>query len=239
MSITGERDGPPMKVGVALADISTGMFAANAILAALLARERIEEGQHIDMALLDSQVALLGISGSSYLCSDEVPQRWGNAHSSIVPYQAFQAADDYLILAIGNDGQWQRFCIAAGVESWASDERFATNVQRVAHRDLLLPLLEDLFRQNTVTQWVELCTDVDVPCGPVNTLDKVFSDPQVLAREMLVEMPHSTAETVRLAGTPMNLSQTPTQKKFLGIGLPLMTRRLHNCVGIKPFEPKT
>ena len=214
MSITGERDGAPMKVGVALADIATGMFAGNAILAALLARERIGKGQHIDMALLDSQVALLGNSGSSYLCSGEVTQRWGNAHPSIVPYQAFQAADDYLILAIANDGQWRRFCIAAGVKSWADDERFATNPQRVAHRDLLLPLLQDLFRQKTITEWVQLCADADVPCGPVNTLDKVFADPQVLARGMLVEMPHSTAETVRLAGTPINLSETPTQMRL-------------------------
>ena len=138
-----------MKVGVAIVDVASALFACNAILAALLARGRTNEGQHIDIALLDSQIALLANVGSNYLCSGEVPGRWGNTHSSIVPYQAFQAMDDYLILAIGNDGQWERFCAAAGVSAWAADERFATNPQRVAHRAVLIPMLEELFRQKT------------------------------------------------------------------------------------------
>ena len=214
MSITGERDGQPMKVGVAIVDIATALFACNTILAALFARERRGEGQHLDISLLDSQIALLGNVGSNYLCSGEVPQRWSNAHANIVPYQAFQTADDYLILAIGNDGQWGRFCTAAGVPAWGTDARFATNPQRVAHREALIRLLADLFRQKTVAEWLQLCADADVPAGPVNTLDKVFADPQALARGMLVEMPHPTAGTVRLAGTPLNLSTTPTQMRM-------------------------
>lgn len=214
MSITGERDGTPMKVGVAIVDVASALFACNAILAALLARGRTGEGQHIDIALLDSQIALLANVGSNYLCSAEVPERWGNAHASIVPYQAFQAKDDYLILAIGNDGQWERFCAAAGVGAWAADERFATNPQRVAHRSVLIPMLEGLFRQKPVAEWLKRCVDADVPAGPVNALDKVFADPQTLARGMRVEMPHPTAETVQLAGTPLNLSRTPTQMRM-------------------------
>jgi len=214
MSITGERDGTPMKVGMAIVDVATALFACNAILAALFARERIGVGQHIDMALLDSQIAILANVGSNYLCSGEVPGRWGNTHANIVPYQAFQAADDYLILAIGNDGQWERFCTAAGVSVWSADERFATNQLRVANREVLVPMLEDLFYQKTVAEWLQLCADADVPAGPVNTIDKVFADSQVLTRGMVVEMPHPTAETVQLAGTPLNLSATPAQMRL-------------------------
>ena len=214
MSITGERDGTPLKVGVAIVDLASALFACNAILAALLARGRTDEGQHIDIALLDSQIALLANVGSNYLCSGEVPERWGNAVSSIVPYQAFQAKDDYLILAIGNDGQWKRFCAAAGVSAWSAEERFATNPQRVAHRAVLIPMLEELFRQKTVAEWLQYCADADVPAGPVNSLDKVFADPQTVARGMRVEMPHPTAETVLMAGTPLNLSGTPTQMRL-------------------------
>ena len=214
MSITGERDGTPMKVGMAIVDVATALFACNAILAALFARERIGVGQHIDMALLDSQIAILANVGSNYLCSGEVPGRWGNTHANIVPYQAFQAADDYLILAIGNDGQWERFCVAAGVSAWAADERFATNQLRVANREVLVPMLEDLLYQKTVAEWLQLCADADVPAGPVNTIDKVFADSQVLTRGMVVEMPHPTAETVQLAGTPLNLSATPAQMRL-------------------------
>ena len=213
MSITGERDGTPTKIGVAVADVATALFASNAILAALFVRERTGEGQHLDIALLDSQIALLANVGSNYLCSGEVPQRWGNAHSGIVPYQAFKAADDYLVLAIGNDGQWQRFCKAAGVDRLGDDERFATNSQRVANRDALIPSLENLFQQRTIAEWLQLCGEADVPAGPVNTLDAVFKDPQALARGMLVEMPHPIADTMQLAGSPLNLSATPVQMR--------------------------
>lgn len=220
MSITGERDGTPMKVGVAIVDVAAALFASNAILAALFARERKGEGQHLDISLFDTQIALLANVGSSYLCSGKTPIRWGNAHASIVPYQAFQAADDFFILAIGNDGQWGRFCEAAGVNALAKDARFATNPQRVLHRDVLIPKLETLIQKRTAAEWLQLCADADVPAGPVNTLDKVFADPQALARGMLVEMPHKTAGSVRLAGTPFNLSMTPAEMRlpppFLG-----------------------
>lgn len=214
MSITGEPDGPPMKVGVAIADMTAGLFASNAILAALLARERTGAGQHLDIALYDSQIACLANAASNYLCSGEVPGRWGNAHGSIVPYEAFQAADDYLILAIGNDEQWQQFCAAAGVAAWATDPRFAANPERVANREVLVPLVQGLLRSKTVAEWLQLCADADVPAGPVNTIDKVFADPQVAARGMIVQMPHPTLGTVRLAGTPLNLSETPAQMRL-------------------------
>ena len=214
MSITGERNGTPMKVGVAIVDVAAALFACNAILAALFTRERNGEGQHLDISLFDSQIALLANVGSSYLCSGGVPQRWGNTHASIVPYQAFQAADDLFVLAIGNDGQWQRFCESSDMSAWAEDTRFATNPQRVAHRAVLIPMMETLLRRKTVAEWLQLCADADVPAGPVNTLDKVFGDSQALARGMLVEMPHPTAGTVRLAGTPFNLSTTPAQMRL-------------------------
>ena len=212
MSITGERD--PLKVGVAVVDVATALFACNAVLAALFARQRTGVGQRLDLALLDSAIALLANVGSNYLCSGQVPERWGNAHASIVPYQAFQASDGHLLLAVGNDGQWRRFCAAAGVSPWAEDPRFATNPSRVAHRETLVPLLEELLLRRTVADWLRLCADADVPAGPVNTLDKVFSDPQALARGMLVEMPHPAAGAVRLAGTPLHLSATPAQMRL-------------------------
>ena len=193
MSITGERDGTPTKIGVAVSDVATALFASNAILAALFVRERTGEGQHLDIALLDSQIALLANIGSNYLCSGEVPQRWGNAHSGIVPYQAFKAA---------------------GADRLGDDERFATNSRRVANRDDLIPSLENLFQQRTVAEWLQLCGEADVPAGPVNTLDEVFADPQTRARDMLVEMPHPTANTMRLAGSPLNLSATPVQMRL-------------------------
>jgi len=212
MSITGERD--PLKVGVAVVDVATALFACNAVLAALFARERTGVGQRLDLALLDSAIALLANVGSNYLCSGQVPERWGNAHASIVPYQAFRASDGHLLLAVGNDGQWRRFCAAVGVSPWAEDPRFATNPSRVAHRETLVPLLEELLLRRTVADWLRLCADADVPAGPVNTLDKVFSDPQALARGMLVEMPHPAAGAVRLAGTPLHLSATPAQMRL-------------------------
>ncbi len=214
MSITGEPDGTPTKIGVAIADVATALFASNAILAALFVRERTGEGQRLDIALLDSQIALLANVGSNYLCSGEIPRRWGNAHSGIVPYQAFKAADDFLVLAIGNDGQWQRFCKVAGADALGEDGRFATNSKRVANREDLIPALEELFQQRTVAEWLKLCEEADVPAGAVNTLDAVFADPQTLARGMLVEMPHPTTDTMRLAGSPLNLSTTPVQMRL-------------------------
>jgi formyl-CoA transferase len=214
MSITGEPDRPPMKVGVALVDVSAAMFACIGILAALQARERTGEGQRVDVSLFDSQVAWLANVGSNYLCSGVVPRRWGNAHASIVPYQAFPTADDYIVIAVGNDGQWQRLCDVLSKPAWKTDSRFATNPQRVAHRDELVPLIEQLLQQKPAAEWLTALEAHDVPAAPVNTIDKVFADPQVLAREMVVEMPHPTAGVVKMAGTPIKLSATPAQMKL-------------------------
>ena len=211
MSITGEPDGPPTKVGVAIVDIATGMFSCSAILGALYAREKSGEGQHLDMALLDSQIALLANMGSSALCSGEVPGRWGNQHPNVVPYQAFEASDGYLALTIGNDGQWERFCKAVENPQWITDERFVNNPKRIEYREELIPLLDEVFLQKSVDEWLSLCAEADVPAGPVNTLDKVFQDPQALHRGMLEELPHPTAGTVKLAGTPLKFSDTPAE----------------------------
>lgn len=211
MSITGEPEGHPTKVGVAIADIAAGLFSNSAILAALYAREKTGRGQHIDTALLDAQIALLANVGSSALCTGEPPQRYGNAHPNVVPYQTFPTADGHLALAIGNDGQWTRFCQAAGKPEWPKDARFSTNPQRVVNRDALIDLIIDFFKGKTTSEWLALCAENDVPAGPVNTVDKVFEDPQALARGMLVEMDHPTVGTARLAGSPMNLSETPVE----------------------------
>ncbi len=211
MSITGEEDGQPTKVGVAIADIAAGLFANSAVLAALYAREKTGRGQHLDMALMDAQVALLANVGSGALCTGELPKRYGNAHPMVVPYQTFEASDGHLALAIGNDRQFASFCKAAGSPDWPSDERFATNPKRVANRDALIAEMSSLFMERTVAEWLSLCAENDVPAGPVNTVDKVFEDPQVQARGMLVEVPHPTVGTARLAGSPMNLSDTPVE----------------------------
>ncbi len=209
MSVTGEADGPPLKVGVAIADLAAALFSCNAILAALHWRERTGEGQHLDIALLDSLVALLANVGSNYLCSGEVPRRCGNAHASIVPYQAFEASDGHFVLAIGNDGQWQRFCEEAGFQDLAQDPRFATNPSRVAHRETLVPILAKRFLLRRVADWVALGRHADVPCGPVQSLDQVFADPQTLAREMLLSVEHPSTGMMKVAGTPMRFSRCP------------------------------
>lgn len=214
MSVTGDEDGSPMKVGIAFVDVATAMFASNAILAALFAREKTGEGQHLDLALLDSVVAMLANVGSNFLCSADVPGRWGNAVASIVPYQAFEALDGHLILAVGNDGQWKRFCGAVEREDLAVDERFGTNPERVANRKVLIPILDKLFQGNSVEYWVDLCRSADVPAGPVNSIDQVFSDPQVLERGMFQSLDRPSGETVPMAGSPLNLSQTPVEMRL-------------------------
>ena len=214
MSVTGDEDGSPMKVGIAFVDVATAMFASNAILAALFAREKTGVGQHLDLALLDSVVAMLANVGSNFLCSADVPGRWGNAVASIVPYQAFEALDGHLILAVGNDGQWKRFCGAVEREDLAVDERFGTNPERVANRKVLIPILDKLFQGNSVEYWVDLCRSADVPAGPVNSIDQVFSDPQVLERGMFQSLDRPSGETVPMAGSPLNLSQTPVEMRL-------------------------
>ncbi|NLF53148.1 MAG: CoA transferase [Thauera phenolivorans] len=213
MSITGRPDdeegGGPMKVGVALTDILTGLYASNAVLAALAWRDRSGEGQHIDMALLDVQVACLANQAMNYLATGQNPRRLGNAHPNIVPYEDFPTADGYMILAIGNDGQFARFCEEAGQPALAVDPRFASNRARVENRGALIPLLKRLTIERSTVDWVAALEARGVPCGPINTLGEVFADPQVQARGLKVTMPHPVAGTLPLVASPMKLSATP------------------------------
>jgi formyl-CoA transferase len=213
MSITGERDdlpgGGPQKAGVAISDLMTGMYATIAIMAALTHRDRTGEGQYIDMALFDVQVAMLANMGSNFLCSDEPPTRWGNAHPNIVPYQTFATSDGHIIVAVGNDSQYVKFVEAGNRPDLASDTRFATNPTRVRNRDILVPLLAEMVRTKTRQQWIDQLEAAGVPCGPINKLDDVFANPQVQARGLQVDLPHPSAGTVKLVRSPMNMSATP------------------------------
>ncbi len=213
MSVTGRADGEegagPQKVGVALVDVMTGLYATIAVQAALAEREKSGLGQHIDLALLDVQVATLANQAANYLAGGVVPRRMGNAHPNIVPYQDFPTADGDMILAIGNDGQFARFCAIAGHPEWAADERFATNPQRVAHRAVLIPLLRQATVMRTTAQWVQALESAGVPCGPINRLDDVFADPQVQARGLRIELPHPSAGRVPLVANPIRLSGSP------------------------------
>jgi glutaryl-CoA transferase len=217
MSITGERDdlpgGGPQKVGVAVSDLMTGMYATVALLAALAHRERTGEGQYIDMALLDSEVAMVANLGSNYLVSGKAPGRMGNAHQNIVPYQAFATADGHMILAVGNDNQFSRFCSVAGRPELAQDPRFATNPNRVRNRPILVPVVAEIMRTRTTRQWPEALEPAGVPVGPINNLAQVFEDPQVRARGMKVEAPHPLAGKVPMVASPMKLSATPVEHR--------------------------
>ena len=217
MSITGERDdlpgGGPQKVGVAVSDLMTGMYATVALLAALAHRERTGEGQYIDMALLDSEVAMVANLGSNYLISGKAPGRMGNAHQSIVPYQSFATADGHMILAVGNDNQFSKFCGVAGRPELALDPRFATNPNRVRNRPILVPIVAKIMRTRTTRQWLEALEPAGVPVGPINNLAQVFEDPQVQARGMKVEAPHPLAGKVPMVASPMKLSATPVEHR--------------------------
>ena len=214
MSITGEPDGEPMKLGVATVDLTTGLYAAVAILAALRHRDRTGEGQYIDLSLMDAAVSWLANVGSNHLVSGEVPGRYGNAHANIVPYQVFRARDRYLAVGIGNDGQWRRFCEIAGEPRLASDPRFAANPDRVRNRAVLIPLLEELFPRHDADFWIGSLWREGIPAGPINTVDRVFADPNTAARGMVVEMDHPTAGKVRLIGSPLKLSGTPVEYRL-------------------------
>ena len=214
MSITGRPEGEagagPMKVGVALTDILTGLYASTAILAALEARHRTGEGQWIDLALLDVQVACLANQSMNHLYG-RTPGRMGNAHPNTVPYQDFPTADGYMILAIGNDGQFAAFCKAAGKPEWAADERFRTNDARVRNRAVLVPLIKQVTVTRDTGDWVALFEKVGVPCGPINTLAEVFQDPQVRARGVEIRMDHPLAGPIPLVASPIRMSGTPVQ----------------------------
>ena len=213
MSVTGERDdlpgGGPQKVGVAVADLFTGMYATSAILAALFERAKSGRGQSIDMALLDVQVAMLANLSSSYFVSREPPRRMGNAHLNIVPYHVFRASDAFLIVAVGNDGQFAKFCEVIGAPSWPADPRFATNPQRVRHRDLLVGMIAEKLAARTAREWLSLLEPAGVPCGPINDLAQVFADPQVRHRGLEVRAPHPAAGSVAMVANPIRFSDTP------------------------------
>jgi crotonobetainyl-CoA:carnitine CoA-transferase CaiB-like acyl-CoA transferase len=213
MSITGERDdrpgGGPQKVGVAVADLMTGMYATTAILAAVASRERTGEGQQIDVALLDTQVAWLANQAMNYLVGGTAPKRAGNEHQNIVPYGVFPTRDGHFILGIGNNGQFRKFCDAAGRSEIPDDPRFVTNTDRVKNRDVLIPLLNDITAGRTMDDWITTLEPLGVPCGPINTLDRVFDHPQIDARGMRVSVPHSLGVDVDYPGNPIKFSGTP------------------------------
>lgn len=210
MSLTGPADGMPHKIGVAYCDLLTGLYALNGILAALYHREKTGEGQFIDIALLDSQVATLSNAGQYYLTSGKVTPRMGNAHPTIVPYEAFRAQDGDIILAIGNDKQFAEFCAFAGRSELSADAKFATNANRVRNRAEIVPVVAQIIAQHTQKYWIENLEKRGVPCGPVNTLDKVFNDPQVVARSMVTEMAHGASpDPVALIASPLRFSKTP------------------------------
>jgi crotonobetainyl-CoA:carnitine CoA-transferase CaiB-like acyl-CoA transferase len=213
MSITGTVDTPPVRVGVAIADVMCGMYASTAILAALHHRDRTGQGQYIDLALLDTQVAWLVNVGLNYLTSGVRPARYGNDHPNIVPYTVLPCADSFIILAIGNDGQFAKFCSFAGQPEIARDPRFTTNSARVHNREALTAILTDICRSKTQTEWVEGLGRAGVPCGPVYAIDQVFADPQVVSRGMQIELPHPLAGkgTVDLIANPIRLSESPVE----------------------------
>ena len=251
MSLTGERDdlgGGPQKVGVAVADLFTGMYATVAILAALRHVERTGAGQHVDMALLDTQVAMLANLGANYLVSGKVPGRSGNAHQNIVPYQVFEvapAADGlkaYMILAVGNDTQYAKFCDVAGRPDLATDARFARNQDRVRNRAVLVPMLEEILKTRGKAQWLAALEQAKVPCGPINNLDEVFADPQVNHRGMVTRWHHPLQPDLRLVSSPIRLSATPVRAErpppMLGQHTAEVLRELLDCTDARLSELK-
>lgn len=215
MSVTGRPDGEPgggpQKAGLSLADITTGLYATISMLAALAERERSGQGQHIDLALLDVQVACLANQAMNYLTTGKEPTRMGNGHPNVVPYQDFKTSDGYMILTIGNDGQFARFCSAVAHPEWATDERFRTNASRVANRQQLLPLIAEVVLTRSTTEWIALFEQCGVPCGPINGVKDVFADPQVVHRGMQIKIAHPLAGEVPLVASPIRLSRTPVE----------------------------
>ena len=215
MSVTGEADGfpggSPQKAGVAIADLFTGMYASSAILAAVIHRDRTGEGQMIDMALLDTQVAMMANVASAYLSTNEVPRRWGNTSPIVVPYQTFPTSDGWMIVAVGNDSQFRHFVKVGGEDHLADNPRFSENPLRVQHRTELVPLLEAMTRKKTKAQWISLLDEIGVPCGPINNMKEVFANEQVQARKLAISVPHDTAGTMKLVASPIRMSATPTE----------------------------
>ncbi|MBX8562195.1 CoA transferase [Pseudomonas cichorii] len=241
MSLTGRPEGEegagPVKVGVALTDILTGLYSTSAMLAALAHRDQSGIGQHIDMALLDVQVACLANQAMNYLTTGNAPRRLGNAHPNIVPYQDFPTADGDFILTVGNDSQFRKFAEVAGQAQWADDPRFQTNKLRVTHRAELIPLIRQVTVFRTTAQWVEALEVAGVPCGPINDLAQVFADPQVRARGLAIEMPHALGGSVAQVVSPIRLSETPVEYRRAPPLLGEHTQEvLQNILGLKAEE---
>jgi formyl-CoA transferase len=214
MWITGERDGNPCKVGVAITDVLTGVYASGAITAALLWRERSGRGQYIDCSLLDAQVSALANIASNYLVAGQEATRWGTAHESIVPYQVFPTRDRPIAIAVANQKLWVRFCNVIGKPEWLEDPRFESNPARVEHREVLLPAVAEVMAGKSCDEWMRILVEAAIPCGPVNDMGSLFTDPQVLHRDMIAEVPHPTIGTLRLAGVPLKYSSTPGQVRL-------------------------
>ncbi|HLU14667.1 MAG TPA: CaiB/BaiF CoA-transferase family protein [Burkholderiaceae bacterium] len=218
MSITGERDdlpgGGPQKAGVAVTDVITGMYATVAVLGALHERHRSNRGQYIDLALLDSHIAMLANQNLNYMTSGVAPKRYGNAHQNIVPYQVFEVSDGHMIVAVGNDGQFRAYCGVLERPDLGENPKYATNSQRLQHRDELVPLLADIMKTKPREYWIEQLQAVGVPCGPINNLDEVFAHPQVKAREVWRNIPHPVAGTAPTAANPIRFSDTPIQYRM-------------------------
>ncbi|UCE65821.1 MAG: CoA transferase, partial [Candidatus Zixiibacteriota bacterium] len=210
MWITGEKNGNPCKVGVAITDVLTGVYASSAITSALLYRERSGKGQYLDISLLDVQVAGLANIASNYLVAGKEATLWGTAHESIVPYQVFSAKDRPIAIAVANQKLWINFCEVTGMKEWLEDPRFESNPRRVENREILLPLIDELFATKTCDEWMEILVRAAIPCGPVNNMQHLFADPQIKHRNMIAEVPHPTIGTLRLAGAPIKFSDTPS-----------------------------
>ena len=215
MSITGTPEGEPTKVGVAIVDIVAGLMLGKAICAALYAREILGRGQTLNTSLLEAQVAALVNAGSNYLIGGLIPGRHGNAHPSIVPYQSFRTADDgYLVIGVASEAIWKRFCAAIGRTELTDDPRFQNNAARVTHREALLQILGEIFTSRNLKTWSKILQAAEVPCAPVQTIDQVFHDPQVLHRDMVAEMEHPSAGKIKLAGIPVKFSETPASLRL-------------------------
>jgi formyl-CoA transferase len=218
MSVTGEADdfpgASPQKAGVAIADIITGMYATTSILAAIAHKNHTGEGQYIDLALLDTQIAVMANVASAYLCSDEIPRRWGNASPTIVPYQTLPTSDGWMIVAAGNNGQFRHFVTAGNEAHLADNPLYSENPMRVKHREQLVPLLEEMTRKKTKAEWIALLEKANVPCGPINNFQEVFENEQVKARDIQINVPHPTTGTMKLVASPMRLSKTPVEVRM-------------------------